>query len=223
MSAGPTPLHRARMDRFVEAGLYLVTSEALSAGRGTPEIVRAALDAGVRLVQLREKELAGRDLFKMAEEVRALTADAGALMLVNDRLDVALAAGADGVHLGQGDLPIAAARAVAPDLIIGASSHNPTEARAAEAAGASYVNIGPLFTTGTKPWSGDFLGIAGLRRIAPFVHVPFTVMGGIKIEHIPPLLQAGARTIAVVTAVTAAERPGDAARALLAAMGRGLK
>jgi len=92
MSAGPTPLHRARMDRFVEAGLYLVTSEALSAGRGTPEIVRAALDAGVRLVQLREKELAGRDLFKMAEEVRALTADAGALMLVNDRLDVALAA-----------------------------------------------------------------------------------------------------------------------------------
>jgi thiamine-phosphate pyrophosphorylase len=213
--------HDARMVRFREAGLYLVTGESLSAGRTTLDVVDAALAGGVKLIQLREKGLSALALTRLAREVRARTRAAGALLIVNDRLDIALAVDADGVHLGQDDLPVSEARRLAPGLIIGASSHNETEAREAEAAGASYVNIGPLFATQTKDWSGEFLGLEGLRRIAPVLKVPFTVMGGIKAHHIPGLRTAGARTLAVVTAVTAAPDPAQAARELLAALRSG--
>ena len=208
--------HEERMRRFQKAGLYLVTSEAASAGRRTEEILCEALAGGVCLVQLREKDLPLRDFFRLAETARRLTRETGALLIINDRLDVAMAVGADGVHLGQEDFPACAARRLAPDLIIGVSTHSPAEARQAEVDGASYVNIGPLFPTGTKAWTGPFLGLEGLREIAAVVSIPFTVMGGIKREHIPALRRAGARTIAVVTAITAAPRPAEAARDLLA-------
>jgi thiamine-phosphate pyrophosphorylase len=211
-------LHNERMRRFAEAGLYLVTSQALSAGRPTPEIVRAALAGGVKLIQLREKGMPLREFVALAEQVRALTAQAGALLIVNDRVDVALAVGADGVHLGQDDLPVPAARRIGPDLIIGASTHSIEEAVRAQAEGASYINIGPLFPTGTKQWDGEFLGIEGLKRIAAAARIPFTAMGGIKREHIPELVRAGARTVALVTAVTAAPDPSRAAEELLAAL-----
>jgi len=210
--------HEERLQRFGRAGLYLVTSRLLSRGRTTPEIVRAALAAGVRLIQLREKELCARDLVALGREIRRMTADAGALLIVNDRVDAALEIRADGVHLGQEDLPVAAARRLAPDLIIGASTHSAEEAHAAVEAGASYVNIGPLFPTRSKEWGGTFLGIDGLRRIAGSLSIPFTVMGGIRKEHIPDLVAAGARTVAVVTAVTAADDPQRAAAELLASI-----
>jgi thiamine-phosphate pyrophosphorylase len=203
------------MTRFARAGIYLVTSQSLSAGRTTVQILEAALSAGIRLVQIREKDLSSRDLTALARRAREMTAAAGALLIVNDRLDVALAVGADGVHLGQEDLPVADARRIAPDLVIGASSHSVEEALRAEAAGASYVNIGPLFPTRTKAHEGGCLGLAGLREIAPRLRVPFTVMGGIRKEHIPDLAAAGARTIAVVTAITAAADPRGAAEELL--------
>jgi thiamine-phosphate diphosphorylase len=133
-------------------------------------------------------------------------------------VDVALAVEADGVHLGLEDFPIAAARRLGPDLIIGASTHSRAEAEAAQAAGASYVNIGPLFPTKTKAWGEAFLGLEGLRDVKSAVRIPFTVMGGIKREHIPALVAEGARTIALVTAVTAAPDPEAAARDLLAAI-----
>ena len=208
-------LHMDRMRRFQQAGLYLVTSQALSRGRSTLEIVDAALAGGVRLIQLREKEMPMPDFLRLAAQIRARTAGAKALLIINDRLDVALAVGADGVHLGQADFPIAPARRLAPDLIIGASTHSPAEAQAAEHAGASYINVGPLFPTQTKQISGEFLGLEGLSKIALHVTIPWTVMGGIKQKHIPDLLKAGARTIAVVTAVTAAADPAQAARNLL--------
>jgi len=203
------------MQRFREAGLYLVTSQSLSEGRSTSDIVRQALVAGVSLIQLREKDLPLRDYLELAHAVRALTKPYGCLLIINDRIDVALAVGADGVHLGLDDLPIDAARAIGPDMIIGASSHSIAEARAAEAAGASYVNIGPIYPTETKNWTEAFLGTEGLTRIAPHVNIPFTVMGGIKQDHIPELCEAGARTLALVTAVTAASNPEQAARELL--------
>lgn len=213
-----TGLHAQRMARFERAGLYLVTSQALSAGRTTIDIVKAALDAGVTLIQLREKELPLRDYVALAEKVRVLTAQAGALLIANDRVDVALAVGADGVHLGQDDFPIPLARRLGPDLIIGASTHDVAEALRAQTEGASYINIGPIFHTGTKRWEGEFLGLAGLRRVAAVARVPFTVMGGIKEHHIPELVRQGARTIALVTAVTAAPDPATAARGLLIAI-----
>jgi thiamine-phosphate pyrophosphorylase len=216
----PSSMHAERMRRFIRAGLYLVTSQALSAGRETRHIVREALAAGVTLIQLREKEMAAREFMALAVEVRRMTADAGALLIVNDRLDIALAVGADGVHLGREDLPLDAARRIAPDLILGASSHSEAEALEAQGAGASYVNIGPLFPTGTKAWGGAFLGIEGLRAIGPCLSVPFTVMGGIKLGHIPALTAAGARTLAVVTAVTAAPDPRAATAEWLAAIRR---
>ena len=207
--------HDERMDRFRVAGLYLVTSQAMSAGRSTLEIVRAALAGGVKLIQLREKEMPLREYVLLAEQVRAMTAAAGCLLIINDRVDVALAVGADGVHLGQDDFPIPIARRLAPDLIIGASTHNVEEALLAQAEGASYINIGPIYPTGTKVWEGAYLGLDGLRTIAAVAQVPFTVMGGIKQNHFPGLMQAGARIIALVTAVTAAQDPEEATRALL--------
>ena len=211
-------LHRERMNRFKKSGLYLVTSQALSGGRSTEEIVKLALAGGVRLVQLREKDMAFPQLLKLAEKIRAMTKKAGALLIINDRLDLALAVGADGVHLGQDDLPVTGARKIAPDLIIGASTHSLKEARAAQKAGASYVNIGPIFPTKTKKWNEKFIGIPKMKAIASKIKVPFTVMGGIKADHIPDLVKAGAKTIAVVTAVTAADNPQKAVKQLLALM-----
>lgn len=206
--------HSERMARFDRAGLYLVTSQSLSGGRSTEQIVAAALAAGVSLIQLREKEMPLRACMELAARVRFLTAAHGALLIINDRVDVAMAVGADGVHLGQEDFPVAAARALAPEMIIGASTHSVEEIERAQADGASYVNIGPLFPTGTKSWDGAFLGIDGLTRMAAHVRVPFTVMGGIKRDHIPAVVRAGARTIALVTAVTEAADPEAAARDL---------
>jgi len=203
------------MDRFQVAGLYLVTSQALSAGRSTIEIVRAALAGGVKLIQLREKDMSLREYVKLAEQVRAMTLNTGCLLIINDRVDVALAVGADGVHLGQDDFPIPAARKLAPDLIIGASTHNVDEALRAQEDGSSYINIGPIYPTGTKVWEGEYLGLDGLRTIAAVARVPFTVMGGIKQAHFPGLIDAGARIIALVTAVTAAPDPEEATRELI--------
>jgi thiamine-phosphate pyrophosphorylase len=213
---GPTSSRSAAaMARFTAAGIYLVTSAAHSRGRPTLRIIQAALSGGIRLIQLREKELSGYAFFKLAEQVRAMTREAGALLIINDRLDIALATGADGVHLGQDDVPLRAARRVAPDLIIGASTHSVEEAAAAQIAGASYLNIGPLFPTATKRDAPVYLGFDGLETIARTVRIPFTVMGGIKAEHIPTLVRRGVRTVAVVTAITAADDPAAESTRLL--------
>ena len=213
--------HAARMDRFAETDLYVVITASFCAGRSALEVLDACLAAGVRLVQFREKDADARALYEGAKAFRARTADAGALLIVDDRVDIALAVGADGVHLGQRDLPIEAARRIAPDLILGASSHNPGEARAAQAAGASYVNIGPIFSTQTKAVPTGAVGPDMIARIAPELDVPFTCMGGIKSHNIGEVLARGARHVAVVTAVTAADDPKAAALDLRRRMGRG--
>ncbi len=210
--------HEERLERFLDAGLYLVTSQEVSRGRKTLDIVQSALSGGVRLVQLREKSLNAEEFLHLARQVREITAASQALLIINDRIDVALAVDADGVHLGHEDASVAVARASSPDFIIGASCHSVKEARQAETDGASYINIGPLFSTGTKEWQGEFLGLTAIQRISNEVSIPFTVMGGIKKEHIASLVAEGARTIAVVTAVTAADNPAAAARDLLAEM-----
>jgi thiamine-phosphate pyrophosphorylase len=202
------------MAAFEKADLYVVITEAFCAGRSALSILDAALDAGVTLVQLREKDCPDRELLARAEAFRERTADAGALLIVDDRVDVALAAGADGVHLGLDDLPIGAARRIAPDLILGASSHNRHEALAAQDAGASYVNIGPIFATQTKSVPTGAVGPAMLDTIVPDLRIPWTTMGGIKADTIAEVVARGARRAAVVTAVTAADDPAAAARQL---------
>jgi thiamine-phosphate pyrophosphorylase len=185
------------------------------------EILDMTLAAGVRLVQLREKDLNGRALFELAGEFRRRTEAAGALLIINDRLDIALAAGADGVHLGQDDLPLRAARSLGPELIIGASTHSLEEALAAEKAGASYVNIGPIFATPTKKGATP-LGPEMIDRIAPRLRIPWTTMGGIKKSNIDQVIKKGARHPAVITAVTATPDPAAAARELRQKIAHGL-
>jgi thiamine-phosphate pyrophosphorylase len=202
-----------RLAAFEKADLYVVITEAFCAGRLSLSVLDQVLAAGVSLIQLREKDLEGRDLYELAVAYRRRTAAAGALLIIDDRLDIALAAGADGVHLGQADLPVAAARRVAPELIVGASSHSLEEALVAQEAGAGYVNIGPIFPTATKP-DAVFLGLDAISRIAPRLRIPWSTMGGINQSNIAQVVARGARHPAVMSAVTAAPDIGAIARAL---------
>jgi thiamine-phosphate pyrophosphorylase len=202
-----------RLTAFAQADLYVVITAAFCAGRNSLEVLDKVLAAGVRVVQLREKDMAGRPLYELAVEFRRRTQATGALLIIDDRTDIALAAGADGVHLGQADLPVAAARRIAPELIIGASSHSLAEALAAENAGAGYVNIGPIFSTLTKPAAVP-LGVEALKRIAPHLKIPWSTMGGINQGNIGQVVAQAARHPAVMSAVTAAKDVTAAAAAL---------
>jgi thiamine-phosphate pyrophosphorylase len=204
----------SRLERFSRPDLYVVITGAHCAGRDPLHVLDAVLRAGVQLVQFREKGLDGGELLRRARAFRDRTADAGALLIINDRVDIALACGADGVHLGQSDLPVADARCIAPDLIVGASSHDLAEALAAQEAGAGYVNIGPVFATQTKDVPTGAIGPEALGHIAPRLRVPWTTMGGIKAHNIGEVLRQGARRVAVVTAVTGADDVEGAARSL---------
>lgn len=208
-----------RLERFRETDLYVVITERFCASRTALAVLDEVLAAGVGVVQLREKEIDDRELFDRALAFRERTLKAGALLIIDDRLDVALAADADGVHLGQRDLPVREARRLAPGLLIGASSHTPEQAWVAQAEGASYVNIGPIYPTETKATGLPALGPEAISRTAPRLTIPFTVMGGIKARNIGALLERGARHVAVVTAVTAASDVAGAARALRRVIG----
>lgn len=203
-----------RLRRFDEADLYVVITEAFCAGRPAADVLDAVLAAGVKLVQLREKECEDRELYERAVVFREKTAAAEALLLIDDRIDVAMAVGADGVHLGQHDLPVRVARDLAPDLLIGASTHNLDELLRAQADGASVVNIGPVFETQTKSVSTGAIGVDMLKALLPQVSVPWSCMGGIKRHNIGQVAALGARHPAVVTAVTEAEDVAAAAKEL---------
>lgn len=193
-----------RKARFEQIDIYPVTCEHLSAGRSDMEVLEAVIQGGARGIQLREKEYSKKELYRLARRFRELTSRHEVLLIVNDHVDIALAVGADGVHLGQDDLSVGAARRIAPDLIIGASTHSLEEALAAQAEGADYINIGPIFPTKTKEGASHFLGPDAIGAMAPGLKVPFTVMGGITASNIEQVLSQGARKIAMVTAVTQA-------------------
>lgn len=206
--------HAERMARFDASDLYVVITEAFCAGRSSLEVLDAVLDAGVTLIQYREKDWGDSKLYSIGEQYRRKTADANALLIVNNRIDLALAIEADGVHLGQSDMPIPAARRIAPELILGASTHNLKQAEIAQIEEASYYNIGPIFPTETKELTMDALGPDAIDAIAPHIGLPFTCMGGIKPHNIEELLSRGAKHPAVVTAVTAQDDITAAARGL---------
>jgi len=205
---------RERQQRFLAVDLYPVTCEKLSAGRSDENVLAGIIAGGAKIVQLRDKEADTATLYRKALTFRRLTAAAGVLLIVNDRIDVALAVDADGVHLGQQDLPLAAARRLWPDRLIGISTHGLADALAAQAGGADYVNIGPIFATRTKDGASRYLGPGAIRDIAPQLKIPFTVMGGINADNLDQVLAAGARRVAVVTAVTQAPDVAGAVREL---------
>jgi thiamine-phosphate pyrophosphorylase len=203
-----------RMALFRSADLYVVITQAFCAGRPATEILAKALEAGVRVVQLREKTMDDRSFYDLSLKFRELTNSKNALLLINDRIDIALATRADGVHLGQDDLPVEAARSLAPEMVIGCSTHSVMEAVAGEKAGASYVNIGPIFNTQTKSGTVAALGPEIIDAVSPRLAIPWTVMGGIKESNIGQVLERGAKLVAVVTAVTAANDVRTACGAL---------
>lgn len=197
--------HAERIRRFVdEVTVYPVSCQKLAAGRSDAEWLEAVLAGGARVVQLRDKESDDRTLYEKALLFRQKTREAGALLIINNRVDIALLADADGVHLGNSDLPAAAVRRLAPEMIIGVSCNTLAQAETVADRGASYYNIGPLFATATKEGLSRFLGIEAISSFAAASSLPFTVMGGIKLHHVPQLVRAGAQRIAVVTAITQA-------------------
>ena len=195
--------------------LYLVTDRALSLGRSTVEVVRAAIRGGVSCVQLREKGCSTREFMDEARLLKALLAGTGVPLFINDRLDVALAVGADGVHLGQNDLAIAdARRLVGNRMIIGISAESVADAIRAEAEGADYIGASPVFTTPTKTDTAPPLGLDGLRAIRRAVQLPLVAIGGINADNAAQVLRAGADGLAVVSAIVSAPCPRTAAAAI---------
>ena len=203
---------KERADAFKKASVYPVVTTDFCAGRKPLDVVRSILEGGAKVVQVREKTMSDRDYLELLKAARKLTNEFGALLIADDRLDAALLADADGVHLGQDDLPCAEARKIAQELLIGVSTHNRDELLAAQRDGCSYLNIGPIFPTGTKSLPMNPLGTEMLSELVPQVKVPFSVMGGIKISHLKQLHSLGCRHIAAVTAFTQAENPAAEVR-----------
>lgn len=207
------------MARPFDLSLYLVTDSRLAGPRGVAETVRLALAGGVTLVQLRDPDASGRALVEQARALKALLGPHGVPLVVNDRVDVAAAAGADGVHLGQDDLdPLDARRLLGPDAIIGLSVGSPAEFAASEAVlgAVDYLGTGPLRATATKAGAGAAIGPDGVAAVAALTRLPVVAIGGIAAEHAADAIAAGARGVAVVSAVMAAPDPTRAARDLRA-------
>jgi thiamine-phosphate pyrophosphorylase len=203
-----------RTAKFLEVDVYPVTCQRLSNGRSNEDVLEAVIRGGARIVQLREKNFTVGELYHLAVRFRRITHRAGVLLIINDHVDIALAIGADGVHLGQDDLPLKAARKIAPALLLGASTHSLEEALQAQKDGADYINIGPIFHTGTKEGVDRFLGPEAISRISSEIKIPYTVMGGISENNIDRILAHGARRIAMVTAITQAENIAATVRSL---------
>lgn len=200
--------------------LYLVTDRALCLGRPLDEVVLAAVEGGVTMVQLREKDLSTRAFIEEARALKARLAPFGVPLIINDRVDVALAAGADGVHLGQSDMAVAdARRLLGADRMIGLSIEDPAQAAQSDAAVADYLAASPVFSTPTKTDTAPALGLDGVARIRAMSDKPLVAIGGIHVGNAADVLQAGADGIAVVSAICSAEDPRAAARALRAALG----
>lgn len=201
--------------------LHLVTDAR--PGRDPVGVARAALAvAGPQLVvQVRvEDATSDREAYELTRRIARLCAEAGATCLVNDRLHVALAARADGGHVGADDLPVEAARRVlGPAAVLGATARTPEDAARAVAAGASYLGVGPCFATTTKDGLPAPIGPAGIRRVATTVEIPVVAIGGVTAATVPALLAAGAHGVAVVGAIGAAADPARATGDLLGALG----
>ncbi len=199
----------------VDYTLYLVTDRGLSRGRPTTEVVGWAIQGGVTVVQLREKGVDTREFVEEALAVRRLLRDREIPLIVNDRIDVALAVSADGVHLGQRDMPIAMARKIlGPDKIIGISAESVDDAVAAEKAGADYLGVSPIYATPTKTDTAAALGLAGLRRVREAVDLPLVGIGGLNAKNAAAAIRHGADGVAVVSAIVSADDPEKAAREL---------
>ncbi|MFO0705473.1 MAG: thiamine phosphate synthase [Nitrospira sp.] len=201
------------------SGLYLILDPAASPERSLPDALQEAAQAGVKIVQYRNKTVSMKEAYAEALPLRKLAAELGVLFIVNDRCDLALAVDADGVHLGQGDLPLDLARKVmGPDKLIGISTHNPDQVREASAGKPNYLGFGPIFKPGSKQDHDPVVGIEGLRAIRSLTSLPVFAIGGITMGNVGAVMQAGANGVAVISAILKAPDITQAVSEFLAQM-----
>ncbi|MFO1184372.1 MAG: thiamine phosphate synthase [Bauldia sp.] len=202
-----------------DLSLYLLTDRRLSGPRGIAATVAAAVAGGATLVQLRDREATTRDLVAAARELKALLAPLGIPLIVNDRVDVALAADADGVHVGQSDMAVAdARRLIGEGRILGLSITAPADLDGADLSGVDYLGVGPIYATATKGDAALPMGLAGLRAVAARTRLPIVAIGGLDAGNAADVVRAGAAGVAVVSAIAAAPDPRAAAAAIRAAV-----
>jgi len=198
--------------------LYLVTDRAQTGGRDLLWVLERALEGGVRAVQLREKDLSGRELFHLAEKTKRLCDRFGAILFVNDRVDVALGVDAQGVQLGSASMPVEAARRLlGEEKLIGVSTHSVQEAEVAQA-GADFILFGPVYFTPFKAAYGKPQGIALLKEVVEKISLPVYAIGGIKEENVREVRATRARGVALISAVLNTMEPREAARGILTAL-----
>lgn len=188
-------------------GIYGITAEKFSRGRDNVTVVREMIAGGVKAVQYREKrpDKSFRAMYEECLAIRRLTRESGVLFIINDYVELAMLADADGVHVGQDDLPVDAVRQRVGSKIIGLSTHTPEQARAALRAGADYIGAGPIFTTQTKDDVCDPVGLGYLEHVVGNIPLPAVAIGGIKLHNIDQVLAKGARTICLVTEIVEAD------------------
>lgn len=195
------------MNTSLPVGVYGITAEKYSAGRTNIEVVRQMIAGGIRIIQYREKKhtKSSRQILAECREIRTITRDAGVTFLVNDHVDVAMLVDADGVHVGQDDLPLPEVRRLlGPGKIIGLSTHSPRQAEEAVRLGADYIGVGPIFATRTKDDVCDPVGLPYLEWVQDNISLPYVAIGGIKLNNIGEIVRRGARTICLVTEVVGA-------------------
>lgn len=195
------------MNNFLNSNIYGLTAESLSKGRTNIQVVTEMIAAGIKVIQYREKDKSSKEMYEECLAIRKLTQEAEVTFIVNDRLDLALAVDADGLHLGQDDLPIEIARnLLGPEKILGLSTHSQEEAIKAEESGiVDYIGVGPIFDTETKKDAGKGLGLAYLEYVSQNIKLPFVAIGGIKESNVQAVVNSGARMVAIVSDIVSAE------------------
>jgi thiamine-phosphate pyrophosphorylase len=201
------------------SGLYVILDPSVSLARPLVEVMRTAAEAGAVLFQYRNKTASMKDAYMEALTLRDAAAKAGVLFIVNDRCDLAMAVDADGVHLGQQDLPLDLARKLmGPKKLIGISTHNADQVREATAGKPDYLGFGPIFTPGSKQDHAPVVGLEGLRMIRSLTALPVFAIGGIHIDQVDEVMRAGADGVAVISAILQAPDVGHAVSSFLAKM-----
>ncbi len=195
-------------------GIYGILGEKFSLGRTNVEVARQMVDAGIDILQYREKlkYKSQGEIYRECLEIRKITSDADVPFIINDYLDIALMVQADGVHQGQGDLPVKAVKKIAPDLMVGCSTHSPEQVRQAVKDGADYIGAGPVFATKTKEDVCDAVGVEFLEYIVKNHDIPFVAIGGIKLGNLREIMSKGAKTVCLVTEIIGAENIGKRIR-----------